>query len=730
MLRKAVFSCFFVLLLLSYAYPGETPLSGGIFLGGRAISLDRESAKFNEYNALSPGLFGGADVSYDREAYHVNTQAAYLGSDDLFIRFRGGKWGSFKYSLFHNEFPHNLSFGARSIYNNPGSENLVFSGPAPAIPRDPGAWPSGSFDYKFKRKDTGGSLDVTALNPFFFTIDGNRLQRQGQIPWGAPSGLAPPTGSPFGRTVEFPLAIDDSTTNINALAGWKSKGAYLALGAGFSKYSDQAEITRFRDPFTTGPATATAATVWAPDNKSWNVKFTGTAKLPFASTFALSGGYQKNTSETRILNTIEAGSISAPIAKQLLLSDPIFNGDVRYWNINAALSSNPVKKLNTRIYFKYLDRENRSDLIQFVDPVNGAASFNEIFDHTRTTIGTEASYRFLRNLKGILGYEFSDVKRRAQEFEGDATEDPEFPEIRIPNTWDHRINAQLVYNPLEWLGTRIRYQKLYRGASFMVIPGDPTDPNTMNAVLDNFTRRFHASKKTQDMVRFSIDLTAIQNLGLSFEYAYKYDDYYKTVLGLEKTKTDEFIIDASYDWKGIRLFAFFDYETSFWRQTQRQVTPGANANADPTSGVVNANSFNWEARLNNSNYAYGLGTSFPIIKDKLSFVVQYDFEKNNGNADFTSQFLSANLNQDIIDIPRWDDYTRQTISARLKYDHSKDLALVFGYLYSQFRWNDDQFRGYQYVMPVTGAVNTYLSGAYTDQTYKANIYYLKVLYKF
>lgn len=144
------------------------------------------------------------------------------------------------------------------------------------------------------------------------------------------------------------------------------------------------------------------------------------------------------------------------------------------------------------------------------------------------------------------------------------------------------------------------------------------------------------------------------------------------------------------------------------------------------------NSFNWDVKLDNDNYAYGIGTAIPILKNKLSFVVQYDFEKNNGDADFTSQAFTAahvalGLNNNLIDIPAWDDYTRQNISTRLLYDMTKNFGLVFGHVYSQFKWNDGQFKAYSLVPTGT---NLLLSGAYTDQSYNANLYYIKAVFRF
>jgi MtrB/PioB family decaheme-associated outer membrane protein len=700
-------------------YGDDATGSGSIFLGGRALNMDGQSANFNQYNAIAPGLFTGGDVSYDADRYHFTADGAYLGPDDMFIGLKGGKYGAYKYSLYFNEFPHNLSFKDRTIYNAPGSQDLTFNGPAPAIPADSSAWPSTSFDYKVRRKDVGGTFDVTAVRPFFINFDVNRLNREGQKPHGAPDAV----GQTFGRMVEFPLAVDNTTTNLNGLAAWRSKRFYAAFSGGFSKFSNRAESTRFRDPYTTGAAAATGTVVEEPDNKSWSLKFTGNSKLPCASTFVVNAGYTHNTSETTLLNTIEDGTAAAPIVKTLTLSDRVFNGDVEYWNIGAVLTSNPVRDLNTKVYYKYLDRKNNSDIITFVDPSTGNSTSSEIFDYQKTTFGAEGSYRFARNLKGILGYEFSDLIRRAKETE--AAENSEVPEIRIPDTWDHRISAQLVYNPLDWLSGRLKYQKLYRGATFRFAPADPSAD--FNAALDNYLRRFYAANKRQDMVKLTADVSPLAGLDVALEYAYKRDNYYKTILGVNKSTGNEFVVDATYDWRSIKLFGFFDYDTSYWKQTQRNVTPLPGASADPGS-APNANSYNWEARLDNINYAYGFGATLPLIRDKLSFTVQYDFQKNNGTADFTSQFLSTGLNQSNIDIASWDDYTQQTVSARLAYEMTKDLGLMFGYLYSQFRWSDGQFNGYTYV--VGSPINSFLTGAYTDQPYNANVFYAKMTYRF
>ncbi len=81
--------------------------------------------------------------------------------------------------------------------------------------------------------------------------------------------------------------------------------------------------------------------------------------------------------------------------------------------MGANLTSNPVKDLTTKVYFKYLDRRDNSDVVTFTNPSSpGSGSVtNTLFSYDKTSVGAEATYRFLKNLKGIIGYDFTDTRR-------------------------------------------------------------------------------------------------------------------------------------------------------------------------------------------------------------------------------------------------------------------------------------------------------------------------------
>ena len=498
--------------------------------------------------------------------------------------------------------------------------------------------------------------------------------------------------------------------------GWKNKQFYFALGGGLSEYGDSAQFTRFQDRFTTGATQAFGTIVGPPDNKSWNLNFTGTSKLPLSSTFALNGSYQRNTSQISLLNSIEGGTAGSPTVLPLTVSRGTFNGDVEYWNLAANVTSSPVKDLTTKIYFKYLDRKNESDSVTFTNPASlgsGTVS-NALFGYNKTAAGAEGTYRFMKNLKGTLGYDYSNTRR---EGETDFITNPatQFDMNNVPRTIDNIYKGEIAYNPTDWLGARLKYQKLLRNTDTILQTGN---------LLTNSSNRFDVGAKNQDMWKLTGDLTPIEALDVALEYAYKRDSYNGNILGFQEAEENEFILDGNYMWNGMKFFAFFDYDVTTQQQYERQ--GGGNPGAAPT-----VTAFNWNANMRNDNYAYGIGATFPIIKNKLAFNLQYDFEKNNGTADFTAQSFTAaqttaGVNNGNIDIAPWDDYTRQSISATVNYAFNKDMTFVFGYLYSQFRLNDGQLNGYAYVP--SSSVN--LTGAYIDQNYKVNAYYVKLYYRF
>jgi predicted porin len=251
---------------------------------------------------------------------------------------------------------------------------------------------------------------------------------------------------------------------------------------------------------------------------------------------------------------------------------------------------------------------------------------------------------------------------------------------------------------------KVGYEKLKRSADF-----EGSTP---------VNRRFAYAGQDRDTYRASIDFFPIEYLNFGLGYAYKDIDY-KEIQGLLSDKRDALDISADYAFRKLaKLYGYFNYEWIKFDQEHR-VTAGT-----------------WEAKQRDRGWGYGLGTEFYVIPGKLTLFIQHDYLKSNGNVDFTLDPLTivTNATQDNIDIVNWDDYTKYSFTFKTVYNFSKSLTVSAGYAYERFKYNDIQLDGYQFVNPpggpVTGSNGAYLTGYQKDQSYRANLVFAGVTYKF
>ena len=149
----------------------------------------------------------------------------------------------------------------------------------------------------------------------------------------------------------------------------------------------------------------------------------------------------------------------------------------------------------------------------------------------------------------------------------------------------------------------------------------------------------------------------------------------------------------------------------------------------------------WEAKQKDRTWGYGLGAEFYVIPEKLTLYILHDYLKSNGNVDFTldpalfaaATGLAAGNNENV-DIMRWDDYTKYSFMFKAAFSVTKSLIVSAGYVYERFKYNDIQLDGYQFVNPpggpVTGSNGAFLTGYQKDQSYRANLIFTSVTYKF
>ena len=129
-------------------------------------------AKFTEYKDLEEHwrFFGNVDLGLDSEKYFLNFQADDIAYDTQRYILDGGIWGKFKFDLFYDEIPHNLTFDARTYYEGAGSHHLTGT---PNLNFN--TW--NTFDYSIDRKRYGAGFGFPLLKPFFLDVSFQREEK-------------------------------------------------------------------------------------------------------------------------------------------------------------------------------------------------------------------------------------------------------------------------------------------------------------------------------------------------------------------------------------------------------------------------------------------------------------------------------------------------------------------------------------------------------------------------
>jgi MtrB/PioB family decaheme-associated outer membrane protein len=661
------------LIPFSRAFSEEARIEGEVSAVLKYIGIDADGggeAKFSEYRDLREGvgLYGRARLHYDTDKYFLDFKAADMGFDTQRYKLEGGMWGKFKYELFYQEIPHNITFDARTPFAGAGSGIL-----AGAANPNFGTWDT--FDYSTERKQYGAGMKLNLFKPFFFDASFQREEKEGIKPTGAS------VTSPGGIAVELPEPVDYMTNNLKLEAGYAKNPLYLSLMyfySDFNNSNNSISLTGITAPVFSGPQLISLP----PDNTYNKGAFKGGVKLPFNSKLSTNVGFAKGESDSSIFRN--------------------FDGEVETQNYDFVLTSNPVRILDTKLYYKYYKRENKSNR-GAIASVPGASDTADFLDYNTQNYGAEAGLRLPLKFYLNGGYQYTRTER---EFVKPAVE----PDLALPSNRDRTYFVNLKWSQLEFLDFLVGFERLNRD-EFMT---PNVEPNKMYAY----------SAQSRDTIKTSIDLFPLENLNFGLEYRHRRSEYNGTVFGLKKDKRDEIGTNAAYTLgKLAKLYGNVDFGYIKFEPDLVRTTAGTDAP--------------WSADQKDKTFAYGLGTEFYAIPNKLTFVFQHDYMKSNGKVDFTidpSLLVAANglagADQDNVDIMNSEDYTLYSFKIKAIYQFTKALSASLGYAYERFKYSDDQLDGYLYVVPAPASNQAFLTGAYKDQSYKANVVFGGLTYKF
>jgi MtrB/PioB family decaheme-associated outer membrane protein len=679
-----------MVLLLSLAAPAlavasDAEIHGLVEAGIQGVDVDSSnSAKFQEYRDVDDGFIGMFKLDVLKDDYFLKVNAENPGLDDQAFDLGGGQYGKFKYDFYYDEMPHNYSFNARSFYSGLGSNRLILPAPpGSAFETSTDTW--NIFDYSVQHKKYGGEIEASLGSPFFFSVGVERREQDGTRPFSA-------RRFPSFAVLEFPEPISYATDNLNLKTGYLGENISVLISGFISSFENDNKFLTY-ETFNNVDQNV----VLEPDNDFSKVAADFSWRsLPLHSTLALTGSYANLSSDVSA-DEINVNANTIDVFDDL--NQTTFDGDIDYYSFSTALVSMPIGKLDTRLYYRYLQKDNNSSRI-FYDDEDGDNA-KELLSFDKNTAGIEAGYRLPFRTKVDAGYEYENIDR--------STSAPAF--IDAPETFYRYDNPESTTNDtffiklknssLDWLTAKLKYKHLERDSDFTGV----YDPYNNLGVI-----RFDAANKTMDEVKLGFELYPIDRLDIGLDFTYQKNDYDNN----RETRTDDerknvYLDMAWRAYKKITLSAFVGYEST---ETDANRIEDLEFDLTPV----------YAQTVDDDFWTYGIALDIPDIIYKLSLNFSWQYQKSDGSVKFDNSLTGTSL----VNIDDSDDYTKKTFEAKATYEFDPRLIMTVGYLYEDYEYSDLAYANYQFIVNNSD----YYSGVYFDQNYTANVGYLTMTYKF
>jgi len=683
-MKKKLYSVVILLLLAAPASiavaddgDADTPLHGTIELGVRGVHVRGDSARMQEFVELNDSALAGVQLEYLKKAYNFQFEADQIGSDDQSFVARGGRYLDFKYTFNYTEMTHNYGFDAIAPYEGIGSQQITRIAD-PSV--DLATWTNLSnwtrFDYKVEHKKYGGEMEISMNSPYFINIGVERREQEGLRPYS--------TDRP--ESAEVPEPVLNTTDNIHLRAGYRGETLISSITGFMSSFDNDHNYMNTDDT----PDYSNFAAL-APDNDFYKLAADLTLRdLPLSSVLSAAASYSKletsyTASDLNLPATFAGGVWN--IGGLANVNTDRFDGEVDHTSFSVAVSSKPLDKLGTKVYYRYLERDNKSSRVT-TEAVRDTDT--EHLSYDRDIAGIDIGYRLPQKTKLSAGYEYQKSDRSTPDgtnlYPTDTTKD-QTGYLRLKNS------------ALDWLKAKVSYTHTKRDSGD-IEAGNPTF--------------FAYQDQSSDAWELDFDIYPLDNrLDLGLIYTYKkidYDDVIQSRTGDTRQST---YLDASY-----YMFGRATFSGSAGYETVKTDTNGIN---DPSDYTQTTDDTFWFV---------GLAAN---IKGLLNYHLTLDlscrYQESDGEIYFSNDMTGDNLQN----ITESDDYIKKTMEAKGTYAIDNKLSVTAGYIYEKLEYTDFGYNAFQNILVSDldpASVEFSYSGLYADQNYEANIGYLMVKYGF
>jgi MtrB/PioB family decaheme-associated outer membrane protein len=688
-------------------------LSGSFEGGGRIVTGNTDSAKFEEYRDLHSGAFGAGEFLLEDagQRRYLRGWLEDIGEDDQRYRLEAGEWGRWGLELEYDELPHEFSELAETPYGNVDSGELVLP---PSFARPPVPDLASELDENLQPAGLGflwrtGTAQVRYEPRRDIELSTRyRVQdKQGTRP------LALGFGSPGGRFVNVPAPIDERIFEVRSdatLARERWSLGFDYTGSFFDNHMTSVTVDNPLQGTDAVGASSRGRFALAPDNSAHSVSLSGSSLLPAPFPVRATGtvGWGLHLQDDDFL----PHTINSAIAGDPLLALPAsdLDGKVRTLLGNATLSAQPARGWDLDARYRIYDYDDKTDSLELPAVVVNDASvsaetrFSTPFDYRRQLAELEASYRICEPAEMSLAYRWESWRRSWNR------------EVRHSN--EQGPDLKLDYLPARWLQLRAGYsfgwreRSDYHSNAYLTATLPPADlPAAESDAVFPPLRDFDLERRLLHQVDLLARILPREDLAVAFSGALYAASYPDAEFGVQDDRSWSVGTDASWtplDWLALSFSYTFDHDRLAQDARNRPSLPD-----DPSN--------DFDSRTTNLAHDVGVESELTLIPDRLSGSVGYRFQRGRDETDSQGAQGAA------VDYPTVRDRLH-VAHAELRYRVSEPLELRARYAFEDWSHDDFRYDGLRPSSPAISPNDVFLGDEVAD--YQAHIVSLSAIFRF
>ena len=745
--RVLSISLAFILAFASLAWGqveiGDFTASGSASVGGLPRSISGSKDKFDEYRDVPDTVIVPEielNIDSKKNDYYLEYDSTKLGRDDQNYRLRLGKYGLWDMQFEWDQIPHlfNLDTAGTPYARNSGTftlsskpTNVAQPNPVTCANSAVCQWVN-SESHKETLKLIQGfarvNLRYTPTPGWTFNARYGSQNTNGDRAFGTVT-------NGFTNIVELPEPLDYQTHNIELGGEYAAKSWSLGLKYNGSLFHNNTSTLLWDNPFNiSGIGSACVNSVNStcrgrldlyPSNQAHTFTLTGTAKLPWQTTFLGTASYGWRLQDDKFLPF----TINSAITQPVLLRNSL-NGDVRPTMVNMTVVNRYFNHLNLKAFYRYYDFTNKSKTLFLEEgyirtdtggPTGvGLKSFP--WAYSKQNIGLEPSYKFTNWLTGKLSYGWERMHREQREVLN-------ADEFSLGPTFDIQPNSALLF--------RISYKRFWRDAPdydagrYVVVETEETRDQVRDEHLAAL-RKVDEAARDRDKVSLFTQFSPFEKLTFHAGFDFTNDVYSKTVVGLKNDinySPSVGFIYAPLDW--LRFFGDYNWDRFDWKLRAMERS-GQNVNGCPDRDEQtpdNCPTSLWTSRGREKVNTVSIGTDASLIKNVLTFRLQYGYSQ--GRSDVRASGNTTPGNVLATDYPTLENRWHELL-ARLEYTVHKNVALQVGYYFNRYNTKDqgvDIMKKWMGDVD-SGAYNSIFLGDNGKRPYEAHVGLFAVKFKF